>query len=106
MLHNTKLTAPKPMGKRPYPTRILTFFLFLTLSLFQVSSTALAASTRPSDVKKAGNGNILVGISGTYEQVSNQKSSNGLMKSEKKPARMAISTHPPRRNSPHPTMCL
>ncbi len=73
MLHNTKLTAPKPMGKRPYPTRILTFFLFLTLSLFQVSSTALAASTRPSDVKKAGNGNILVGISGTYEQVSKSK---------------------------------
>lgn len=70
MLHNAKLAVPKLMGKRPYPTRILAFLLFLTLSLFQASSTALAASTRPADVKKAGNGNLLIGVSGTYEQVS------------------------------------
>lgn len=69
MLHNTKPAVPKPIGKRPAATRILTFLLFLALTLCQ-TSTAQAAPTRPSDVKKAGSGNILVGVSGTYEQAS------------------------------------
>lgn len=73
MLHNTKPAVSKPMGRRQTTTKILTFLLFLTLSLFQMSGTALAASTRPADVAKAGSGNILVGVSGSYEQVSKAK---------------------------------
>lgn len=70
MLHNTKPAVSKPMCKRPASARILAFLLFLMLSLFQMPHTALAAPTRPSDAKNAGSGNILVGVSGSYEQAS------------------------------------
>ncbi len=58
------------MKKLPCKTKIITFFLIFTLSLFQLSETALAASVRSSDTTKAGNGNILVGVSGNFERVS------------------------------------
>ena len=61
------------MKKLPCKTKIITFFLIFTLSLFQLSETALAASIRPSDRNKAENGNILVGIPGSFERVSKTK---------------------------------
>lgn len=61
------------MKKLPCKTKLITFFLIFTLSLFQLSETVLAASIRPSDRNKAENGNILVGIPGSFERVSKTK---------------------------------
>lgn len=54
-------------------TKLITFLLITSLSIFQFPAAAQAASTRPADVNKAGNGNILVGVSGSYESVSKTK---------------------------------
>lgn len=61
------------MAKLHRKTKIIAFLLIFTLSLFQLSETALAASIRPSDRNKAENGNILVGIPGSFERVSKTK---------------------------------
>ena len=61
------------MAKFHRKTKIIAFLLFFTLSLFQISETALAASIRPSDTNKAENGNILAGVSGSFERVSKTK---------------------------------
>lgn len=61
------------MAKFHRKTKIIAFLLIFTLSLFQISETALAASIRPSDTNKAENGNILAGVSGSFERVSKTK---------------------------------
>ncbi|TGY97827.1 hypothetical protein E5329_02965 [Petralouisia muris] len=61
------------MKKLNIPTKIITFLLLLTLSLSQASGTVQAASTRPSDTSKAGSGNILAGVTGTFERVEKAK---------------------------------
>ncbi len=60
------------MTKVCIKTKIVSLLIILTLavSLFPISSQA---KTRPADVKKASSGNILVGVTGTYEKVSNTK---------------------------------
>ena len=58
------------MTKSNRSTKIIAFFLIFALSLVQIPVTAQAASVRPADVSKAGKGNILVGVSGSYERVS------------------------------------
>lgn len=61
------------MAKLHRKTKIIALLLIFTLSLFQISETALAASILPSDTNKAGSGNILVGVSGSFERVSKTK---------------------------------
>ena len=61
------------MTKTHRRTRIIAFLLILTLSIFQIPATAQAASARPADVTKAGSGNILIGVSGSFERVSKTK---------------------------------
>ncbi len=59
--------------KKWHPTKLIAILLLITLSFFQTPSIAQAATTRPSDNSKAGNGNILIGVSGTFEQVGKSK---------------------------------
>lgn len=65
--------SPAFTGKKWRPAKFIAFFLIFTLSFFQAPGIAQAASTRPSDNPKAGNGNILIGVSGTFEQVGKSK---------------------------------
>lgn len=59
---------PVSSERKHCPSKLITFLLIFTLSLFQMSGIVQAAPSRPSDRSKAGNGNILVGVSGTFEQ--------------------------------------
>ncbi len=61
------------MKKLKFPTKIVTLLLLFSLSLFQAADTVQAASTRSSDSKKAGSGNIFAGVSGTFERVEKSK---------------------------------
>lgn len=54
--------------RKHFPAKLISFLLIFTVSLFQMSGIVQAASTRPTDKNKAENGNILVGVSGTFEQ--------------------------------------
>lgn len=65
----------KIMEKQSLKNKITTILLLFTLclSLFQHPLTAQAASVRGADVNKAGNGNLLVGVPGSYERVSKTK---------------------------------
>lgn len=58
------------MMKTCQRTRIIAFLLVVALSVFQVPAETQAASVRPADVKKAGKGNILIGVPGSFERVS------------------------------------
>ncbi len=58
------------MKKTRQGTRIIVFLLIFTLSIFQVPTKIQAASVRSADVKKAGKGNILIRVSGSFERVS------------------------------------
>lgn len=57
------------MIKIQFKTRLTAFLLFFSLLLSQTSGTVFAASARAADVNKAGAGNLLVKVSGTYESV-------------------------------------
>ncbi len=57
------------MNKTRLRTKITAFLLLFALLLSQTSGTVSAASARAADVNKAGAGNLLVGVSGTYEYV-------------------------------------
>ena len=61
------------MLKTNLKIRFYTFILLFTLFLSQIPVTVSAASARPTDIDTADSGNILVGISGTYEYVSKTK---------------------------------
>ena len=61
------------MVKKNLKTTIITFLLSFTLAVTQIPMTAQAASMRPADVEKAGSGNLLVGVSGSFERVSKDK---------------------------------
>lgn len=61
------------MKKRCYVAKFIAFCLFFTVLFAQQSETAVASSVRPSDVNKAGSGNALVRVSGTFEYVSKTK---------------------------------
>lgn len=54
-------------------TKLTAFFLLFALLTAQAPDTALAASARPADVSEAGEGNMLVNISGKFESVSKTK---------------------------------
>lgn len=58
------------MAKKNQKTRIAAFLLAFTLVILQIPVTARGASPRPADVEKAGSGNLLVGVSGSFERVS------------------------------------
>lgn len=60
------------MIKTNQKNRIITFLLAFTLAVLQITAPALAAD-RPTDVKKAGSGNVLVGVPGSFEWVSKVK---------------------------------
>ena len=53
--------------------KLITALLVLALSIIQIPVTIQAASTRSADVSKAESGNILVGVSGSFERVSKSK---------------------------------
>lgn len=59
------------MNKTPRKTKVLAFLLAFTFVFFQIPITAQAA--RPADVKKAGSGNVLVYVPGSFERVSKTK---------------------------------
>lgn len=53
-------------------TKVGIVFMLFLLSIILLPTTAQAAP-RPADVEKAGDGNVLVGVSGSYERVSKEK---------------------------------
>lgn len=57
------------MAKRFQKTKITALLLIFIMSVTQIPATVQAAAVRPADVKKAGRGNILIGVSGTFEKV-------------------------------------
>lgn len=57
------------MAKRFQKTKITALLLIFIMSVTQIPATVQAAAVRPADVKKAGSGNILIGVSGTFEKV-------------------------------------
>lgn len=57
------------MAKTSWKTKITAFVLMFMLAITQIPTTVQAAAVRPADVKKAGSGNILIGVSGTFEHV-------------------------------------
>ena len=61
------------MTKTPVKTKVAAVFLLCALLVAQAPAPAIAASARPADVKKAGKGNMLVKISGTFESVGKSK---------------------------------
>ena len=61
------------MTKTPVKTKVAAVFLLCALLVAQAPAPAMAASARPADVKKAGKGNMLVRISGTFESVGKSK---------------------------------
>ncbi|MCM1224626.1 MAG: CAP domain-containing protein, partial [Lachnospiraceae bacterium] len=61
------------MGKTNHKTKLIAFLLAFTLAVLQIPVTAWAASIRPADVEKADSGNLLVGVSGSFERVSKDK---------------------------------
>lgn len=88
------------MKKLKFPTKIVTLLLLFSLSLFQAADTVQAASTRSSDSKKAGSGNIFAGVSGTFERVEKSKILKESMKSARKPAKKATPIPAAEENSP------
>lgn len=56
------------MTKRFQKTKITALLLIFIMSVTQIPATVQAAAVRPADVKKAGSGNILIGVSGTFEK--------------------------------------
>lgn len=53
--------------------KIIAFTLAFALAVLQIPASALAAGTRPADVTKAGSGNILIGVPGSFERVDKAK---------------------------------
>ncbi len=56
------------MAKRFQKTKITALLLIFIMSVTQIPVTVQAAAVRPADVKKAGSGNILIGVSGSFEK--------------------------------------